>query len=409
MKYAPTVKLLLIAGLALAPASLVLAQSRAALKTARQRMVREEIAGAGVSDPRVIEAMETTPRHEFVPLAQRKFAYLDMALPIGHGQTISPPFVVATMTEALDPKPDDRVLEIGTGSGYQAAVLAELVDEVYSIEIVGPLGRQAARTLRRLGYRNVHTKIGDGFKGWPSEAPFDKIIVTCSPEGVPRALAAQLKEGGRMVIPVGERYQQTLYLLTKRGGKLQAEGLRPTLFVPMTGAAEERRKVQPDPADPKLENGDFEKTMGEAEALRPRGWHYQRQLELVKAPDAPSGRRFVRFSNDDAGRGAQALQGFAIDGREVPKLVFSLRVRGENIRPGQNRHQLPRLTVTFYDENRAILGQETIGPWHSTFDWQPERRVIDVPTRAREAIVRIGLEGGVGSIAFDAIEMEPAR
>lgn len=381
-------------------------QGRDIFAPARREMVRDEIAGAGVTDPRVLEAMEKTPRHEFVPLAQRELAYLDMALPIGHGQTISPPFVVATMTEAIDPQPTDRVLEIGTGSGYQAAVLAELVDKVYTIEIVAPLGRKAARTLRKLNYDNVYAKIGDGYKGWPQHAPFDKIIVTCSPEGVPPALAAQLKEGGRIVIPVGERYQQTLYLITKRNGRLQAEGLRPTLFVPMTGEAEKRRKVQPDPENPQIENGDFEETMGQGEAIRPAAWHYQRQLELIEAPDAPSGRHFVRFSNTEPGRGAQALQGFAVDGREVQRLKLSLRVQGESIRPGQNIRQLPRLVMTFYDENRATLGQTSVGPWHSSFPWQPEDAVLEVPPRAREAIIRIGMEGAVGRIDFDAIELE---
>ena len=148
-----------------------------------------------------------------------------MALPIGEGQTISPPFIVAYMTEALDPQPSDNVLEIGTGSGYQAAVLAKLVRDVYTIEIVDPLGHKAAKTLERLHYDNVHVKVGDGYQGWPEHAPFDKIIVTCSPEKAPPALVEQLKEGGRMVIPVGERYQQTLYLMKKIDGKMVSEKL----------------------------------------------------------------------------------------------------------------------------------------------------------------------------------------
>ena len=176
------------------------AQSRQVLARARDRMVDEEIVAAGVSHRGVIRAMRTTPRHEFVPLAQRRYAYLDMALPIGESQTISPPFVVAYMTELLDPKPGDKVLEIGTGSGYQAAVLSGLVREVYTIEIVEKLGRRAARTLKRLKYANVYAKIGDGYQGWPEKAPCDKILVTCSPERVPAPLVAQLKEGGRMVV-----------------------------------------------------------------------------------------------------------------------------------------------------------------------------------------------------------------
>ncbi len=143
-----------------------------------------------------------------------------MALPIGDSQTISSPFIVALMTAALDPQPTDKVLEIGTGSGYQAAVLSPLVEHVYSIEIVEELGQTAKRTLSRLDYKNVSTRIGDGFLGWPNAAPFDKIIVTCSPESVPRPLIEQLREGGQMIIPVGERYQQTLYRMTKKDGEL---------------------------------------------------------------------------------------------------------------------------------------------------------------------------------------------
>ena len=154
-------------------------------EAARERMVRDDISGGGVTDARVLASMRSTPRHEFVAGPQRPLAYFDMALPIGESQTISGPFVVAYMTEKLEPKPTDRVLEIGTGSGYQAAVLAPLVGTVYSIEINKPLGERAARTLTRLGYRNVITKIGDGFLGWPEHAPFDKIIVTCSPEDPP--------------------------------------------------------------------------------------------------------------------------------------------------------------------------------------------------------------------------------
>ncbi len=171
-------------------------------RTRRMRMVDEEIVAAGVKNPRVIAAMRATPRHEFMPASLWPNAYYDMALPIGERQTISPPFIVAYMTEALDPQPKDKVLEIGTGSGYQAAVLSGLVQEVYTIEIVKLLGERAAKVLKRLNYANVHAKVGDGYLGWPEHAPFDKIIVTCSPEKVPQPLVDQLKEGGRIVIPV---------------------------------------------------------------------------------------------------------------------------------------------------------------------------------------------------------------
>ena len=228
------------------------------MRSLRERMAVEDIAAGGVTDPRVLKSMRTTLRHEFVPPPQRHLAYVDMALPIGEKQTISGPFVVAYMTERLEPRSTDRVLEIGTGSGYQAAVLSPLVKTVYSIEINKPLGEKAARILARLGYKNVITKIGDGFQGWPEHAPFDKIIVTCSPEEIPEPLVDQLAEGGRMVIPVGERYDQMLVLLTKRDGEMVRESLVPSLFVPMTGEAEEARVVQPDGTRPAIGTGGFE-------------------------------------------------------------------------------------------------------------------------------------------------------
>src|SRR5438876_1102316 len=187
----------------------------------RQRMVQQQLKTRGINDARVLAAMAKVPREEFIPPESRAASYEDGPLPIGHGQTISQPYIVAFMTEQLRPKPNDRVLEIGTGSGYQAAILAELVSEIYSVEIVEPLARAAEATLQRLGYKNVHVKIGDGYKGWPEHAPFDAIIVTCAPDKVPQPLTDQLKDGGRMVIPVGERFAQQLYLLEKKNGQLK--------------------------------------------------------------------------------------------------------------------------------------------------------------------------------------------
>ena len=179
--------------------------------------------------------MGKVPRHEFVPADVRSLAYADHPLPIGHGQTISQPFIVAFMTEKLDPKPMDHVLEIGIGSGYQAAVLSELVATVHTIEIVAPLARRAEADLKRLGYTNVTARAGDGYKGWPEAAPFDAIIVTCAPDHVPQPLVDQLKEGGRMVVPVGPAYDQSLYLLEKKGNKVERRAILPVRFVPMTG------------------------------------------------------------------------------------------------------------------------------------------------------------------------------
>ncbi len=209
----------------------------------RRRMVTEQLVSRGISNPRVLEAMRRVPRHEFVPALMRPAAYTDRPLPIGHDQTISQPYIVAFMTEALDPKPADRVLEIGTGSGYQAAVLAGLVAQVYTIEIVAPLGERARADLARLKYTNVHVRVGDGYEGWPEHAPFDAIIVTCSPEHVPQPLVDQLRDGGRMIIPVGSpMLGQELVLLEKRAGAVVKREVMPVRFVPMTGKAQDRRK-----------------------------------------------------------------------------------------------------------------------------------------------------------------------
>lgn len=374
----------------------------------REQMVKNEIIGAGVKDERVINSVRKTLRHEFVPPRERPLAYFDMALPIGEGQTISPPFIVAYMTEQLEPQAGDKVLEIGTGSGYQAAVLSPLVKEVYSIEIVEPLGRQAAAVLKRLGYKNVFTKVGDGYQGWPEKAPFDKIIVTCSPEKVPQPLQDQLREGGRLIVPLGERYQQMFYLFRKENGKLVSEALRPTLFVPMTGKAESMREVQPDAKNPKLVNGGFEETYVDGEETVPKNWHYVRQAKLTADGTVPEGKQYLLFKNETPGRGSQALQGFAVDGRAVRTLDVQFHVRGTDIRPGSLQTELPTVWVTFYDERQDILGSKPIGPWHGTFDWQLEKTQLDVPLKARTAIIRIGLLGAVGEVALDGFVIGPA-
>ena len=210
-----------------------------------------------------------------------------------------------------------------------------------------------------------------------------------------------------MVVPVGQRYQQTLYLLRKTGGRMAVEALRPTLFVPMTGMAEARRQVQPDPANPAVINGDFEEVLGESN--KPAGWHYQRQLELVADGDAPSGEWYVRFSNSEPGRGCRALQGFAVDGRKVKQLDVALQVRGDNIRPGLGRTQWPMLVISFYDEDRASVGEGVMGPWRGSFPWQAQSARIAVPPRAREAVIRIGLLGATGAISFDAVRFRTDR
>lgn len=203
-------------------------------------MVERQLRSRGIDDPRTLRAMAKVPREKFVPKELASSAYEDGPLPIGYGQTISQPFIVGFMTQQLQPKPTDRVLEIGTGSGYQAAVLAELVAEVYTIEIVRPLAQQAEALLRELGYKNVHVKAGDGYKGWREHAPFDAIIVTAAPDHVPQPLVEQLKEGGRMIIPVGKSSAQRLFLLEKRDGRIKQTADIPVRFVPLTRDRDEK-------------------------------------------------------------------------------------------------------------------------------------------------------------------------
>lgn len=382
--------------------SLGLSQSESQLTEARLKMVYEEVSGAGIKDERVIDAIREVPRHLFVSPQQRHLAYLDMALPIGEGQTISPPFIVAYMTEALMPRPTDKVLEIGTGSGYQAAVLGQLVAEVYSIEIVAPLGRKAAQTLRRLDYDNIHTKIGDGYQGWPEHAPFDSIIVTCSPERPPPALVQQLREGGRMVVPLGERYQQSLVLLKKVNGQLEAEPLQPTFFVPMTGRAEETRVRKNDDGVPRLLNASFEDTDDEDQLL---GWYYVRQAKIVSDQEAMHGERFLAFSNEEAGRGAQALQAVGLDGREIATINLSLWIQATTVRPGRSTKELPRVNVSFFDEKQAPCGAQSVGPWYGTITWVKKQAVIQVPPKAKLAVVAVGMFGAVGEFAVDSVEL----
>lgn len=203
----------------------------------REAMVQQQIAARDVRDKQVLEAMRKVPRHLFVPQAMQPYVYADSPLPIGYDQTISQPYIVAFMTEALTLKPEDRVLEVGTGSGYQAAVLSVLVQEVYSIEIVEPLAREAAERLKRLGYSNVKVRAGDGYRGWQEAAPFDAIIVTAAPDHIPQPLLDQLAIGGRLVIPVG-RYFQTLIRIRRTARGFKTEKLLPVRFVPMTGEAQ---------------------------------------------------------------------------------------------------------------------------------------------------------------------------
>ena len=380
---------------------LLFSPGQAAEELSRQRlqMVAQEIEAAGVEHPEVLKSMRVTPRHEFVPRGFHKQAYFDAALPIGDQQTISPPFVVAYMTQQLNPKSTDRVLEIGTGSGYQAAVLSPLVSEVYTIEIVERLGKRAQRTLRRLGYSNVHVRIGDGYQGWAEHAPYDKIIVTCSPEKIPQPLVDQLREGGQMIIPVGERYQQNLIRVTRMEGELQRQPLRATLFVPMTGTAESLRRVQPNQMKPVIVNGSFEDLVGDSQF--PQGWHYLRSAQVEGST------KYLSCTNSEPGQACRALQGLALDGRKISRMRLTLRVRGRELAPGPlQQQQKAAVIVTYYDARRAVIGSSQMTAWEGSFDWRKESRQLRIPSATREAIIRLGLHGGVGKLDLDDIELE---
>lgn len=380
--------------------STALGQKRDRYQTARQLMVQTVIKAEGISDERVLNALITVPRHEFVSGTLRGQAYSDKALPIGSQQTISAPYIVAYMTETLGVEPDHRVLEIGTGSGYQAAVLAAIAKDVYSIEIVESLAKSAGERLEELGYENVHVKHGDGYKGWPDAAPFDRIIVTCSPESVPEPLISQLKEGGRMIIPMGERYQQSFFLMKKEDGALVEEKLVSTLFVPMTGGAEEIRRVKPNPNRPVVVNGGFETDANEDGRID--GWHYQRQSSMCS--DQPMGGSFChRFENLVPGEMSQILQGTGINGRNLGAIDFSIWARRDAvvIPAGENP---AGLVIHFYDSVRREVGTQVVFVWRGTENWQQFRKRIRVPATAREMIVRIGLNGSVGTLDVDSFQ-----
>lgn len=233
--------LLVLAGMAAAARGPL--QSDEALAAKRKAMVDRQIAARGVTDPRVLQAMRDVPRHAFVPPEYAALAYEDHPLPIEEGQTISQPYIVALMTQLLALKEGDKVLEIGTGSGYQAAVLARLTDRVFTIEIHEPLAVKASETLTRLGYSQVKVRSGDGFFGWPEEAPFDAVIVTCAVPRVPSSLLEQLAEGGRLVAPLGDtRTYQTLTVITKKDGQPRVRQVLDVRFVPMTGEALKKRR-----------------------------------------------------------------------------------------------------------------------------------------------------------------------
>ncbi|MEO8495574.1 MAG: protein-L-isoaspartate(D-aspartate) O-methyltransferase, partial [Planctomycetota bacterium] len=294
-----------------------------------------------------------------------------------------------------------RVLEIGTGSGYQAAILSPLVAEVYTIEIIGTLGNEAAERLRRLSYENVHVRVGDGFKGWAEHAPFDKIIVTCSPEQIPQPLVDQLKEGGKLLIPLGERYQQSLCLVSKREGKLERRVLESTFFVPMTGRAEEVRNLKQDDGEPVLANGSFELL---ADEHTPANWFYLRQAEVVTDSAGPDGKRYLKLSNATPGRAAQALQSVGLDGRRFKDVEISVSVRAVGVELLED-DSFSGIKVYFYDEQRRQIGSGSFGSWRGSTPWSEYVTRFRVPVEARILGLNVGLYGARGELDVDNLRL----
>ena len=373
----------------------------------REQLIENVLIPGGITNQRVLDSVKQTLRHQFVPKAQIAKSYQDIAIPIGESQTISSPFIVALMTQALDPQPTDRVLEIGTGSGYQAAILSPLVQDVFTIEIVEQLGNRTKQLLEELQYANIHCLVGDGFKGWPEHAPFDKIIVTCSPEKVPQPLQDQLREGGVMIIPVGERYQQMLCRMKKVNGKLEQESLQPTLFVPMTGQAEANREIPPDPTNPRLRNVSFEEEL--IKRFHVPGWYYQFGCTVVNDADAPEGKMVVEFKSDDGEQPSMLLQGVPIDGRVVKRIRLGAWLKIEDVKWGADRTRSPSVAIQYFDEKRKLIAYDYVGGFKGTTPWRKVDDEFKVPPATREAIVSIGLFGARGTARFDDVFLEPRR
>jgi len=395
-------------GLATLSSSEVSAQTARELAAARTWLVESELATSGIKSPQVLAAMREVPRHEFVPAELRQYAYLDTTLPIGHGQTVSPPYIVAWMTEQLAPQPGERVLEIGTGSGYQAAVLSRLAKDVYSIELHAELARTATAAVTRVNYKNIHIRQGDGFQGWPEAAPFDKIIVTCSPQEVPKPLADQLREGGRMLIPIGEGFQQNLCVMVKEGGKLRVTSRTPTYFVPMAGVADTLRSPASNLAITPLINGNFEELLSPSV---PAAWFYLRQAQLAPCTDPNHPGQCLQFTNAVPGRSSQALQSIGVQGDRIPMLTVQSWVTCKGVQPADaaNPRDGAKIFVTFFDADRKTLDEQIVGLWREDTAWKKHIGVIKVPPTTIGMTVAIGLFGATGDFRCDDIVVLPAR
>jgi protein-L-isoaspartate(D-aspartate) O-methyltransferase len=249
----------------------------------------------------------------------------------------------------------------------------------------------------------VQVRTGDGYLGWKEAAPFDGIIVACSPERVPPPLIDQLREGGRIVIPLGAGYEQMIYVLTKTNGMMLRESVASTVFVPMSGRAEREREKPRSPTAPTLNNPSFESVLGGS--LRPTGWYHQRQIRAMPAGGVPDGGRFALFENRSPGRTAETSQAIGLDGRRCRGLVISGWVKGDGIARGPGERERASIVLAFYNARREMIGAVATGDWEGTFGWRGFEETVEVPTAAREAVLRIGLCGATGSLSVDGLGM----
>ena len=384
------------------------AQNPAHFEQARKRMVEEVIIGVG-DQGRAGDQGDAgdCPRTNSSMPKYRREAYFDMAFPIGDKQTISPPFIVAYMTEPLDPQPTDKVLEIGTGSGYQAAVLSPLVKEVYTIEIVESLGKSAADA-RSSGskYKNVvHQSRRRLSRLARARARSTKSSSPARPRKCPSPLIDQLKEGGSMVVPVGERYQQTLYSLPQEGR--QAGSRDAAAHAVRAHDRQGRRSPQGQARPGQTRSSSTAASKKKPTQRGPARLVLRTACEVGGRREAPDGKHYVSFTNDEPGRLPPiCCKAFAIDGRKVKQLKVSARVMTKNVVRGADDNEQCYILFTLYDDQRRDLGMQVMGPFLGTSDWHEETRTFDIPITAREGIFRIGLFGATGFAAYDKISIK---
>ena len=377
-------------------------QNRDPWAEARARMVEYEVVAAGVKDARVCDAMRTVPRHEFIPAAMRRYAYFDMAVPIGEGQTISSPFIVAYMTEQLQPQPTDKVLEIGTGSGYQAAVLSGLVAKVYSIEIVELAGKTCGANAPPAGLQEHRDEDRRRLSRLAGTCPLRQDHRHLLAGERPQA-AGGATQGGR---PIGGSPRASATSKLSTCSRKSTTSSRPSpcsrrFSCRWWAAPRMSGSCSPTPSEPAIINGDFKNLSGD----QPVGWYYLRQGRVEPSGRTPGG-NCLSLRNDSPGRAALALQAVGIDGRLTREIEISLWVRGQNVQPGSLPEQPPALSIAFFNANRQQVGRQEIGPWSGSFDWMEKRLRIKVPPSARLASVEVGLGGGTGRLSVTEVTMK---